>query len=196
MRPVSELRESELRAWALLAAEALEPNAFFHPANIVAACAEPGLADGVVVASVSEGDRILALAPLRREADWGRHHLDAMTTRVAEAPIGLGTPLVSAHASIDAVEALLGAVHEHGGAGFLALEWSGAGGAVEALVRQAAFRLRMPVLVAEEWRRPVVFRNGVRARLAPKRARALARWARATERELGAPARLVRLSAD
>ncbi len=196
MRPVSELTASELQAWASLAAEALEPNPFFHPANVVAACAEPGLADGVVVASVSEGDRMLALAPLRREADWGRHHLDAMTTRVAEAPIGLGTPLLSPHASIGAVEALLGAVHEHGGAGFLVLEWSGAGGAVEALVRHCAMRLRMPVLVAEAWRRPALYRNGLRPRLAPKRERALARWVRATEREFGAPAKLARVTGD
>lgn len=196
MRPVGELSQGELQAWAALAAEALEPNPFFHPANILAACAEPGVADGVVVASVSEGDRLLALAPLRRERDWGRHHLDVMTTRVAEAPIGLGTPLVSTQASIGAVEALLGAVHEHDGAGFLVFEWAGAGGAVEALVRHGALKLRMPVLVAEAWRRPALYRNGLRPHLAPKRERALARWGRATERELGAPAKLVSMTGD
>jgi CelD/BcsL family acetyltransferase involved in cellulose biosynthesis len=133
---LSELRESERRAWAELASRAAEPNPYLHPDFVLAAArAEQALGD-VQIAVLAGPDGWDCCLPVRPAHRWRRLPLPG-TIAWRHAQCLLGTPLVSPDAPERSLAALFEGLREAARGSFSELDWADDSGPVGDALRRA-----------------------------------------------------------
>jgi CelD/BcsL family acetyltransferase involved in cellulose biosynthesis len=138
LRPVAELNESEIASWRELADSAVDPNPFFDPDFVLPAAQELRPGDlGILV--VTEGGDWVCSLPVTRTRGWRRIPLTGLVAW-NHLYCFLGTPLLRAGASDDAVARLLQEGGEHGGS-FLGLDLLGTDGPFGASLERAQAEL-------------------------------------------------------
>jgi CelD/BcsL family acetyltransferase involved in cellulose biosynthesis len=134
LKPLSELKPTDLESWAALAERSAEPNPFYEPEFVLAGAGR--WAPALLAIDDGEGPLLrLPTAPNRR-----RRGLPALTGWRSLYTY-LGTPLVRRGAEAAAAEALLEAPHAVGRRSLLILERSGADGAFSAALAEARGRM-------------------------------------------------------
>lgn len=105
---IEDITDADALKWAALAENALEPNAFFHPAFLLRSRAAFDTVDGLRLIVVEMGDRWIALLPLTEMGRFPRTPLRYASTAgpFVGRNAALCAPLVDANESRLAIDAL------------------------------------------------------------------------------------------
>jgi hypothetical protein len=189
-----DLSVGEVDAWHQLALNAVEPNPFVAPGNLLPAARHLDGSSSLVLAFVADNERMYAALPVRRKLSVAGFRV--LSARPFEI-VNLGTPLLAKDAPAGTMAALLAVIARYRRVNALALEWMSLGGPVEAAVQEAAAELGMPCHCYRRWDRPVLSRASAAEALAiPKHASQQGRWRRLVARETGHEPALVDRSGD
>jgi len=132
---LSELRDSDLEAWAELADRAAEPNPFLHPDFVLPAARAEQALGLVQLVIVEEGRDWDCCLPVRPARSWRRLPLPG-TIAWRHAQCLLGTPLVSPDAPDRSLAVLLHRLREVASGTFFELDWTDDAGPIGDGLRQ------------------------------------------------------------
>lgn len=137
--PLRELDVRDIERWRALAETAIEPNPFFDPDYLMPLARSLGDFDDVALAVVADGDSWLGCMPVGRVGRWHRIPLPSTSVWRGRGPTQalLGTPLIAAARTHDAVATLLDGVVRSPGSSFTGLEALVEDGPVFAALRSA-----------------------------------------------------------
>ena len=185
--PLSDIDDVWLGAWQELAAEAAEPNPFFHPDLLLAAVRWLPGGDSVRLLMVWRGERLVLAMPIAR-GRYRRVPIAALSTW-RHPYCYLGTPLVRPDA-LDVAPAAALQCLRRGRPGWLVLEQVYVQGPVVGAFRRAAENCSASWLERGVWERPAVLARQQKTQPAeppaPPRNKTLRRKRRKLERVVGA----------
>jgi len=158
---IADISGIDLDRWEDLAARAAEPNPFLEPTCLMPAARHQTYGHELQLVVAEEDGRMYACFPVRSVRAWNRFRYP-LTTSQARRMTYLGTPLVDATRSTEAVGALFQTLLSQRRARegrVLALQWVGDGGPVAEAVREAVRHLGLHSYEYESFERGVVNRR-------------------------------------
>jgi CelD/BcsL family acetyltransferase involved in cellulose biosynthesis len=189
LRPLDELTELDLTAWRDLAANAVEPNPFFEADFVLAAWEHLGR-NGVGLLVAEDADGWAACLPVHRPARWRRLPIATLATW-RHLYCFLGTPLVAADRTEDALATMIDGGLRERRVNALTLDWLGDGGPVAASLERHFGERGIPTVRYERFERASLERRTeptyLDDTLRGHRRRELQRMRRALARDVGDP---------
>lgn len=194
--PLTELDDSDRRAWRELADRAVEPNPFFDPDFVLPAARALGEESKVALVVRRAGSEWTACAPVRRYQAWRGLPVTCLATW-RHVYCLLGTPLVAADQEETAMADLVAAMRRLRRVDCAALEWVSADGPVGGALADAAGPRAISL---ERFHRATLVRqscgNYLEGRVKGKELRELRRRSRKLAKELGGEPRVIDRSHD
>lgn len=152
--------EDEL-AWRDLAARAVEPNPFFEPECLLPAAAFQTFGHELQLLVAEEHGRFYGCVPVRHVKRWHKMPYPIVTTQVRRMPYQ-GSPLIDPERGVDAASAMLEELAKASravGSRVLVLLELNQDGPVDSLFREAATKIRMPLLPFDVFERGMIDRQ-------------------------------------